>query len=100
MIRSREWPWRGRACPSLRVRTMRGDMSQAHCRHSEHSEESRPFASLRVTRVEELLEPIGVRCLPSMHDVKQLESVMRYHEETKHHFNRYARALGYLDWAN
>src|SRR5947209_19096341 len=37
---------------------------------------------------------------PSMHDVKQLEIVMRYHEETKHHFNRYARALGYLDWAN
>src|SRR5436309_8574252 len=35
-----------------------------------------------------------------MHDVKQLEIVMRYHEETKHHFNRYARALGYLDWAN
>jgi SagB-type dehydrogenase family enzyme len=32
--------------------------------------------------------------------VKQLETVMRYHEETKHHFNRYARALGYLDWAN
>src|SRR3989475_6541213 len=37
---------------------------------------------------------------PSMHDVKQLETVMRYHEETKHHFNRYARALGYMDWAN
>ena len=36
----------------------------------------------------------------SMHDVKQLEIVMRYHEETKHHFNRYARALGHLDWAN
>src|SRR3989454_4302540 len=33
-----------------------------------------------------------------MHDVKQLEIVMRYHEETKHHFNRYARALGYMDW--
>src|SRR2546422_8706786 len=32
--------------------------------------------------------------------VKQLETVMRYHEETKHHFNRYARALGYMDWAN
>ncbi len=32
--------------------------------------------------------------------VKQLEMVMRYHQETKHHFNRYARALGYLDWAN
>ena len=25
---------------------------------------------------------------------------MRYHEETKHHFSRYARSLGYLDWAN
>jgi len=25
---------------------------------------------------------------------------MRYHQETKHHFSRYARSLGYLDWAN
>src|SRR5437879_8063391 len=41
-----------------------------------------------------------VSSTPSMHDAKQLEIVMRYHEETKHHFNRYARALGYLDWAN
>jgi len=41
-----------------------------------------------------------VSSTPSMHDVKQLEIVMRYHEETKHHFNRYARALGYMDWAN
>ena len=29
-----------------------------------------------------------------------LETVMRYHQETKHHFSRYARSLGYLDWAN
>ncbi|OFZ87423.1 MAG: hypothetical protein A2V78_12260 [Betaproteobacteria bacterium RBG_16_64_18] len=29
-----------------------------------------------------------------------LEVVMRYHQETKHQFSRYARALGYLDWAN
>jgi SagB-type dehydrogenase family enzyme len=29
-----------------------------------------------------------------------LDLVMRYHEETKHHFFRYARALGYMDWAN
>jgi len=29
-----------------------------------------------------------------------LEMVMRYHQETKHHFSRYARALGYMDWAN
>ena len=25
---------------------------------------------------------------------------LRYHEETKHHFHRSARSLGYLDWAN
>jgi SagB-type dehydrogenase family enzyme len=29
-----------------------------------------------------------------------LDMVLRYHQETKHDFNRYARALGYLDWAN
>ncbi len=29
-----------------------------------------------------------------------LASVIRYHEETKHQFFRYARSLGYLDWAN
>ena len=29
-----------------------------------------------------------------------LEMVMRYHQETKHHFSRYARSLGYMDWAN
>src|SRR3972149_3422383 len=29
-----------------------------------------------------------------------LEVVMRYHHETKHHFSRSARSLGYMDWAN
>ncbi len=29
-----------------------------------------------------------------------LEVVIGYHQETKHHFFRYARALGYMDWAN
>ncbi len=33
-------------------------------------------------------------------DVSELEAVMRYHERTKHHFNRYARGPGGLDWAN
>lgn len=28
------------------------------------------------------------------------EPVFHYHNETKHHFERYARSLGYLDWAN
>ena len=29
-----------------------------------------------------------------------VERVISYHIQTKHHFNRYARSLGYLDWAN
>jgi SagB-type dehydrogenase family enzyme len=29
-----------------------------------------------------------------------IDQVIRYHLQTKHHFNRYARSLGYLDWAN
>ncbi|HJZ11906.1 MAG TPA: SagB/ThcOx family dehydrogenase, partial [Acidobacteriota bacterium] len=29
-----------------------------------------------------------------------LEVVLQYHEETKHHYHRFARSLGYLDWAN
>jgi SagB-type dehydrogenase family enzyme len=28
-----------------------------------------------------------------------VQCVLRYHEQTKHHLNRYARSLGYLDWA-
>ncbi len=30
----------------------------------------------------------------------RIEQVIRYHQETKHHFFRYARSLGYMDWAN
>ncbi|MDE3223978.1 MAG: SagB/ThcOx family dehydrogenase [Nitrospirota bacterium] len=29
-----------------------------------------------------------------------LKTVLRYHQETKHQFHRFARSLGYLDWAN
>ncbi len=29
-----------------------------------------------------------------------VDRVIHYHNRTKHHFNRYARSLGYLDWAN
>jgi len=28
------------------------------------------------------------------------DAVHRYHDGTKHHFNRFARSLGYLDWAS
>jgi hypothetical protein len=27
------------------------------------------------------------------------EFAAAYHQETKHHYDRYARSLGYLDWA-
>jgi SagB-type dehydrogenase family enzyme len=33
-------------------------------------------------------------------DASQLEAVMRYHERTKHHLNRFAPGPGQLDWAN
>lgn len=29
-----------------------------------------------------------------------VDRVMNYHVRTKHHFHKYARSLGYLDWAN
>lgn len=29
-----------------------------------------------------------------------VDTVIRYHVQTKHHFNRYARSLGFLDWVN
>ncbi|MGH8709358.1 MAG: SagB/ThcOx family dehydrogenase, partial [Burkholderiales bacterium] len=35
-----------------------------------------------------------------MPDASQLESVLRYHERTKHHLNRFAAGPGRLDWAN
>ena len=34
------------------------------------------------------------------HPSTKLDVVRQYHEATKHHLFRYARALGYLDWAN
>ena len=30
----------------------------------------------------------------------ELSAVHRYHDGTKHHFNRFARSIGYLDWAS
>ncbi|MDX1809271.1 MAG: nitroreductase family protein [Sulfurospirillaceae bacterium] len=31
---------------------------------------------------------------------KNLQIIFDYHEETKHSYSRYARSLGYMDWAN
>ena len=28
------------------------------------------------------------------------KEIVRYHEETKHHYDRYARSAGYMDWEN
>ena len=33
-------------------------------------------------------------------EASEFEAVMRYHERSKHHFNRFARGPGELDWAN
>ena len=35
-----------------------------------------------------------------MNGGSELETVLRYHERTKHHFNRFAPGPGQLDWAN
>jgi len=35
-----------------------------------------------------------------MNDTDKVESVLRYHERTKHQFHRYARSTGALDWVN
>ena len=32
--------------------------------------------------------------------MSELDAVYRYHDGTKHHFRRFARSLGYLDWAS
>jgi len=31
---------------------------------------------------------------------KNLQDIFDYHEQTKHSYSRYARSLGYMDWAN
>jgi SagB-type dehydrogenase family enzyme len=31
--------------------------------------------------------------------MSDLQTVLQYHQATKHHFGRYARSLGYLDWS-
>ena len=36
----------------------------------------------------------------SIVDAETSESAVAYHEATKHHYHRYARSLGYMDWAN
>ncbi len=39
------------------------------------------------------------RTLVSEMDTSADEAVVAYHERSKHHFHRYAAALGYMDWA-
>jgi len=38
--------------------------------------------------------------LYNSHPMDPLDVVKHYHEQTKHEFNRFARSLGYMDWAN
>ncbi len=32
--------------------------------------------------------------------IDQIPNTLLYHQQTKHHLDRYARSLGYLDWAS
>ncbi len=36
----------------------------------------------------------------SLKESSTLDRVKHYHQQTKHEFNRFAKSLGYLDWAN
>ena len=52
-----------------------------------------------------IIEPVllgdHVRDIPGRQPLRNsVDAVIRYHQETKHHFHHYARSLGYLDWAN
>src|SRR3974377_1956694 len=38
--------------------------------------------------------------MPNADTQTSLEIVHRYHDATKHHYHRFARSLGYLDWAS
>ncbi|GJL54585.1 MAG: hypothetical protein NPIRA02_17170 [Nitrospirales bacterium] len=38
--------------------------------------------------------------VPHQSTLDYLERVKKYHQQTKHDFNQYARSLGYMDWAN
>jgi SagB-type dehydrogenase family enzyme len=37
---------------------------------------------------------------PQEPSIDPVDKVINYHIRTKHHFNRYARSLGFLDWVN
>src|ERR671913_791067 len=44
-------------------------------------------------------KPVSTRP-PESIPADPVDQIIRYHVQTKHHFNRYARSLGFLDWAN
>jgi hypothetical protein len=39
------------------------------------------------------------RASPASADVSAKETVVAYHERTKHHYGRFAASIGYMDWA-
>ncbi len=47
----------------------------------------------------DFLKTDSPRAAPAEGDASAAEVVVAYHERTKHHFHRYAAALGYMDWA-
>ncbi len=47
----------------------------------------------------DFLKTDSPRAAPAEGEASAAEVVVAYHERTKHHFHRYAAALGYMDWA-
>jgi SagB-type dehydrogenase family enzyme len=44
--------------------------------------------------------PLGWNAMKSTGEENILKEIIRYHEETKHHYHRYARSAGHMDWEN
>ena len=38
--------------------------------------------------------------MATIKDENLVADIFQYHEETKHHYERYARSPGYMDWEN
>lgn len=56
-----------------------------------------PIASVRSTLPD--AEPVPLAQPESGAVVDAIAIILSYHQQTKHHLNRYARSPGYLDWA-
>ena len=70
------------------------DVLRESDRHPRHVKERQPDGAGEDSRVHD--QGQGENGI----ETGELEQVRRYHDGTKHHFRRFARSLGYLDWAS